>query len=696
MAQQPNYGPPVTHLTAKKLSFAIDLNADTRTDAIVVDRVTGSFITGISDVSGVVTWTEPADTGLTEIEAGALAHFINSSTWSLALTSSSFNRVQYVPLDGSELPSSVGLAFPEPKALCMLDAGGMITSFITGFRKSGGIDVPLVATNSSFPTPTLWQSALLGANPRRANPVYTFQSGLAAVGIAVDAAAGPGARLQFFNADIGSASLAGEFGGLPADVAWTSGLLNFDLDQTTQNYRSTTILAWSPNDSLLRTARLTDVDTVNNVPFAGLTLVSGTTFNLARLIREIYVLDGPTPRLLVVWADVAGGASIFEFDGTHAPTLVESLNLDSLSLDAVLPMVNDGDFLLLGNRSGVPTYDRMHWNGSSYVRTATGPLPQTPRTPLYSNIIAFNGEPFVNPDAFEVQRRRIKDWTSAATLNMGSAQVTALADNGALIGLGGASSSTVSVPFDATHALPSQLDAASSLAILSNRTISSNSLPTVKISPPGGSYSGSSLTINLTSTDALIFYSLNDGPWQTLGNFFATDHLITINASTTLRTYASKPFGGFGGRPSGQGAIITASYTLSTLPPVQEQPTVDDNHNGLSDAWENLTGISQPGEDDDGDGFLNLAEHNSGTDPFNANDHPSITTTAPDFEVVDGAGPALKNLRWSAHDTAIVLQSSPDLTTWTVVTQNIRTEGAEKVFDLPLNSFPRRFYRLRR
>ena len=55
---------------------------------------------------------------------------------------------------------------------------------------------------------------------------------------------------------------------------------------------------------------------------------------------------------------------------------------------------------------------------------------------------------------------------------------------------------------------------------------------------------------------------------------------------------------------------------------------IDLNSNGMSDVWEQLYGASglSPSGDADGDGFSNLQEALAGTDPFNANSFPKISS----------------------------------------------------------------------
>ena len=57
---------------------------------------------------------------------------------------------------------------------------------------------------------------------------------------------------------------------------------------------------------------------------------------------------------------------------------------------------------------------------------------------------------------------------------------------------------------------------------------------------------------------------------------------------------------------------------------------VDLNSNGMSDVWEQIYGASglDPNLDADGDGFSNSQEALAGTNPFDSNSFPQITSFA--------------------------------------------------------------------
>ncbi|MFO1439672.1 MAG: hypothetical protein U1F81_15225 [Verrucomicrobiaceae bacterium] len=698
-AQQVQHGSPPAQSTSQRIFFAVDINADTKTDVVVIEKGPGTFLKGSTQPDGTLQWSAAENTGITAIETAAMARFSGGAQRDLAVTRKDFNRLQFVPLDGSDLPASVGLALPEPTALAAygLDIVAPVpaaTTFITGYAGSSGLS----ATDASQFPPVRWTSRLRGANPRLARSIYGSNTPLVPlIGFIADAASGPLGRLQLLFADDSGESLTGEITGIPADSRFAAGFFSHDLSKhglTTGAY-STTIFTYSATSTLLSTSRLTNIDWGNgNALLPAVTFFPLGTHDLGRPVLDVVALSESPPRLLVLWADATGGASVFDWDGNTAPVLAASIPMNGMTPETALPLA-DGDFLLMGNRGGQLDYDRIHRDGSSYSRTATGTVPATPVKPLYSNIITFGSEPFVDPEAYELSRRRVRDFTVGAVVSGLTANVTSLVDGGASAGLGCSSASTVSVPQDTTHTLVSQLDAASSFMLLSNATTAiASGLSQVRASPPPGTYSGPTLDVTLASGGAfeatVVTYSIDGGSWQQ-GQIYNPVHL-TLSANSTIRAYL-KPPGFFG---AGQSPIQTFVFNLSTFPTPTVQPVTDTNNNGLSDAWENLTGITNPGGDADGDGFLNLAEHNSGFDPLSALSKPDAVAVAPNLNLFNNPIPAQNTLRWDASDTAVILEGSDDLQNWTVVTQGITRQGGENVFTLPVSIVPKAFYRLRR
>ncbi|MBL9144326.1 MAG: hypothetical protein JNM99_11670 [Verrucomicrobiaceae bacterium] len=695
-AQRPANAPPAANISRDRIIFS---GAPGTNDLLIINRSSGTFITGTPGVGNAFDWSEATNLGVSSIDSAALAHFIDAGAWSLAVTNASFNRVQYVPLDGSEPPASVDPIAPEPVTLAAFDTGpGQTSTFVAGFKKAGPTAATLIAIHpGGFPPtiffPDLWSSDEVGANPRQSRPLYLHPVYNGAMACITDAVGG--SQLQFFQLTINAGTLRGSLTGLPANAEFTAGQFDQDLEDITVNsFRSTTSLAWSPTDNFLRAARLTDANNSGT-----LHVVSVGSYNMGRPIKSVRIIEETASRLVIAWADAAGGASLYDYDGRVAPVLVGPVDLDGMDLDDVIPLPG-GDFILIGDRNGSLAYDRIHRSGNSYTRIATGSIPTAPAKPLYSNIIAFNGEPFVSPNAKPVARKRVPDWTTNAAYAAGNITLSSLLDGGTTAGLGNAQPAMLAVPGTTTHALPNQIDSATSITLLDAANVANQTAADVIFSHPSGSYQGP-LTIQIKPAQSgigpIVYYQLDGGEWNYVPSPPAR---IEITSNTTVRAYATHIVFSFGNifTTTGQGPIRSATYTTATPGSPQVAANTDANSNGLSDAWEQLTGITDPGGDTDGDGFLNLQEHNFGTDPGSSSSNPGIVAQAPNLNVVNTLPTASSSaeLRWDASDTAVVLESSNDMQIWTVVTTGIVRSGGDNVFSMPTKLAPRSFYRLRR
>lgn len=137
------------------------------------------------------------------------------------------------------------------------------------------------------------------------------------------------------------------------------------------------------------------------------------------------------------------------------------------------------------------------------------------------------------------------------------------------------------------------------------------------------------------------------------------------------------------------------NYTKITFARVEEDwlidPTKDTDGDGMPDAWELLNGlnpaVNDAGLDSDGDGVSNLNEYIAGTNP---QDPSSVFRTAQ--LQPDGS------LYWqSVPGRNYTVEQSSDLSTWTPVPgyESVPATGGTTGVNLPLDSAPRRFYRVR-
>lgn len=679
------------------LTSAFDANGDGLSDILDLNRAQGSFTLGLRQPDGTFIWSQPSSVGFSDVESMAVGRFLSPAAPSFMVTSRSFNNVQPVPLDGSDLPAPLsGFDPPEPQTLATIPVTADSQGIAIGYAGSNPEPLSLKRVGQNF---SPWQNFSLAPNARHAGTVYLKNNTPPVLTFIADAANPAQAILQVFRADENECDFITEWSGLPQNSRFAPGFFTPDFSSQNLGYQSTTFITWSPGTPHLRIARLTSHDVGNHTNYEDLTFLPlPLSFNMQLPISHVSVLYKPGGhRLLLTFQGQPGIAAIYDFDGINIPTLIESLPLNGLSPDAFTPLAG-GEFLVHGMRNGQPAYDLFsETSPGHYTVTATGTRPTLPNKAFYSNVIAFSGEPFVNVAASAVKRARVLDWTTHGTAPVAigsSASITSLSDSGQSIGLGNPATDTLSVPETTSHLLFSQISPLSSISFHSAKSVFQSQLPVAQFSPAAGTYpplqAGEGLEIIIevpgAGFDVTTKVSVNDGPWQFVSRF----QPLMITAAATLKAYSYSYL-------SGMGPIVTADYTFGNLAPLAAPTATDADMNGLADDWEALTGITNPAADDDGDGFLNLAEHNAGFDPANSASKPDAVAVAPNLQIFPSASPATPHaLRWDASDTAILLETSADLQSWTLVTHGTRIEGNERVFDLPTNSFVRRFYRLRR
>jgi len=135
------------------------------------------------------------------------------------------------------------------------------------------------------------------------------------------------------------------------------------------------------------------------------------------------------------------------------------------------------------------------------------------------------------------------------------------------------------------------------------------------------------------------------------------------------------------------------------LPALQPASMSDADGNGLSDNWEKATGLTNPEEDKDGDGFTNLQEQAGGTDPCDVTSFPSglVDPGQPTLEII-ALSPTTATLRLIGKPGLLHrIEQSPGLSPlpgWAAYGDAITLPGnGQYDFTIPLNNASRQFYR---
>ena len=648
-------------------SAAADFNNDSRRDAVLYDSVTGNLRIGLVDAAGNPQWTQ-RDSGIPAATGMAVTPATNAAFPAIFLTSPAFNQVRVIDPTGTPdvIFSPDG---PEPLVLAPFrhavpgNPGGVLVGRTSG---SGG--------HSSLSAPAwgaLW-SLPAYAGIREGNP-FSFTSSDGIRPAFLSNGAGVAATLRIQLASTAAQGSLVSLPGIQAQSRWTSRLY----------LPNATLITWVPDVSsslvLYPTSEAAGVFSFG----------SPSSHSLGTVIRSIVPLEtAASHEFAVSFAD--DSIRIYRFNAaspTTAPVLLQNLGTVGGPAAALLPTGPTSFLALRRSASGSESLQRLAWNGASYTPTNLPAPPPTASLPVTSNVLFFEHEPLVDPQPSEVHRQRVGDW-SVSILPAGIArQVNFRTDSGPASGLSAAiSSSIVNLPSPAVFTLPNQIDSASSFRLLSGATPGAIAPPL--FSPPPGTQeappSGSSFSVRVSPGSSGTVWI--EGP---AGFSASPDGIVALSGPATIRAFVRDG--------SRQSPISSASYSFATPGPLAAPPIPDSNNDGVSDSWAALTGASNPADDSDNDGFLNFAEYNAGTDPMAPSSKPA-PAPVPVLAVATSAASNAPVLTWSSSDPAVILQSSPDLLSWSVQTTGITTSGNTRSFTAPppTPATPQRYWRLRR
>jgi hypothetical protein len=656
------------------LSAAPDFNGDLQRDLVLFDMPTGTLRIGTVTVNLAYDWVV-RDTGLASPDlttAMAVLPAFTSNVPDIVLTSPAFNQVRIIPYNGN--PDTVFAPDgPEPQCLAPVPpaAPGLARGIFVGRRSGAGSCHAFTATPPWNP---LWSTA--GSEACRDGNPFSFAAADGTHPGFLTAKQGQPATLHVLRASGATQGTDTKLPSLPEHSRWASRI-----------YAGTaSVFLWQPDTN----PRLSIYPTSFSAP--NYLFGSPGVHDLGLPISHVFPIENAAGHdFAITFTDAS--VRIYRFQPANpaqALTLVQDLGKSGGPVTAIVPSGtgNAGAFLILRrDANGKETMQRQLWNGASYQTFSAPSPPALPSGPLSSNVLFFEKEPLVNPQPAEVQRRRVGDWTVSITPALPNRTVNFRTDLGPVTGLSSTiSSTTVPTPSPAAFTLANQIDDQSSVSLISGATPGPLAPPV--FSPPPGTQEapaqGSPFTVTISPATPGTLWVDNGG-----GVFTPSPTgTSSLNGPATVRAFIRSG--------TSQSPIATATYSFATPGNLTAPAITDANLDGVSDAWANLTGATNPNADDDGDGFLNFAEYSAGTDPGNPLSKP-IPAPVPQLLAEPGPGKTAV-LTWISNDPAVILQSSTDLVTWTVQTTGIITNGSRKSFTAPpaSPSQPNAYWRLRR
>lgn len=684
-----------TNESVAELSATIDPNGDGSVALIVVDKVSGVRQLATPQSDGTFVWAEPASTGFDDVTALTIGRFTpSSSAEGYAVAAPAWNRVNLWPAD-SLSPTAVPSPGIGPNLAVALD-----------FFGGDNLDDLAIATIWDSPPDTTrlggcsWDGTdatpdfsaveigpLSRGNPARFKDTEAWLLGaIRPAGTGSEFITRPAAALGFATGPTVSS--------LPADAAWARG----EFDAT----GFATFLFYAPDTSVTMQVRPA-IDAGSAQFDFGL----GFDFDFPDVVSQIFVVPTSSGGLLLVIFGDGTTAQTYDFDGTHPPTLRQTLTAPPGSKFSLAGGLGGGNFLLLngpnGGRGSSTGWQRWNLNGGQHTLAASGSIPPISLAHGRANVLIYPTDPNLSPDAPLLRLLRAADWSVSSSFQSVNLQVTALHLLNSSTGLGSPTQINLGSGFTGDFAELNQL--ASAESIVSVDPPVGQPPGDLSFSPPAGAYSlatGQSLTVQITASPSLpvSYRTSNSQPWTAYDPAAPPQ----ISATTTFQAYAGAPFG----PASGITPIRAAAYTIAPPPGITPPATVDANKNGLGDGWENAFGLHDPDGDADHDGFTNRDEYLAGTDPFDPNSKP----TASDFTgvrliirrpgVMAPAG-TLCELAWPSNLIGAILETTTDVggsVPWTTVstaTNAITTTDTERIYFDPVTpGEPKRFFRLRR
>lgn len=637
-------------------------------DLLIVDKESGLARLGLKNGNAIIWVEQPLGmkgiTGLTTLRGAGMD--------GIAACSAEWNAIQYVSAPGAE-PVMLSPQSRGPRLMTRLSTGhlaGAIVEDILTFTDVGGLDdasaTYATATDgthlfSQYANGLRTDSQFIGISTGNGLPMLVSNRGnrLWVEGVS---------RSGFEEAGF-SSNDAHEAGMLwtasPGDL-YVMGKDSMILEQMhLYSFPITPTYTTSPAIEALVNHSLPDtVETLETVPYVDpaypdLNSLVAVRFTSAPGEVALYrVIHGPVPSC----------------------TLMKTLYVPSGDSPSALVTLGD-DFMLLSGPGGRARRWKRYAQpapGALPEVVASGSLPAMPRRTANPNVFLFNQDPFLTENAVLTSSLTRLDWTAfTSTTALGEE------DGGSASGLGSVQAITVSAGGNVP--LGNQLLPSASVASFGARDARVRT--TVTFSPPAGSYAaldaGETFPVNLLGpAGTQVFYRGAGAPDWTL---YDPEFPLELTASASVVAYAILPGTGE------KSLLATASYAFAALPPATPSSAVDADQNGLSDAWERAFSISDPNSDTDGDGYNALTEQNYGTDPLDAGSRPGSTPDPEARLAAVSAGAGAITIDWPEGLVGYILESSPDLLTWTPV----NPQPMVSAWSEPIGG-PRKFYRLRK
>ena len=573
----------------------------------LVDAASGTVRLATLDAAATVTWRAPVPTGLVEV-TDATAGLPGASGEVMALASTSSNRVVLMDVEtAAPFPRVLpGLSGIGPSGVAPVGPGPD-HELIIASRSNGGTPGRLETRDDLSAGAGLLASSPHTAVFRRAQPL-SEPSSTATLALTTSDLSGGDTRV-----DLGTRSGATHTLALKAFV---NGALEFATNVRSGHdptrvfaigYRAGSAAAelvefstpLSPISSLTTNAL--------SLPFAVATVIPVPTGGPGNLTDGFLAVAADGSQAVHFRINAAGNG--IEPPSQNFPAAPGSF------LNGLVPVPGIGIVKLGGDTLGGPStiYHAYQWDGSAWVQTDAGTLPDLPAPgEIPATLLFYDQDPLADEAARLLGVRHVASWTRRTSADPVPANVLAENFASSASGLVSVGSEPVMAPPGTNYVMTTQFEPGISIAAAGD--LSGLMSPGLRVDPPSGTYH-ETFQVNAEFDSAR--YSLRlrrDG-----GNWENAPPSIPVAWTTTLEFSLQSNLDG------AYGPIITREYIL----PVGSIADIDSDNDGVPDYVELYLGLDPfGGADSDGDGVSDLDEILQGTDPNDPTSLPSPNLSA--------------------------------------------------------------------
>ena len=303
--------------TPRELIAGGDFDADGRADVVIVDKETGKYRLGYQLTPGMFSWVDCRPSGIKPIAGFGLGRLLATDKQALAFTSPDANQITVADVSSATAPSKpVTVPFTAalgPNTVVVVDIGGagktsLADLYVGSIYNSPDPSQATFVRNDGAEFPKVDEESLAGP-AGRGNRLSLKAGAPEFVCLLVREDKADTLRVEDLSS--GKPVVVASVADLPAGSDYAVG-----------NFRGVPLrdfIFYKPGENGL-TVRPVEESTPGQYQFG-----KGQSFDLGQPVRRVIVLDeNGGKRLFVIFGEGAK-AGVFDFDGTKAPGLVQSL-----------------------------------------------------------------------------------------------------------------------------------------------------------------------------------------------------------------------------------------------------------------------------------------------------------------------------------------------------------------------------------